>query len=103
MNEKQIREQIVCMAQRARAASFHMAAVSSIIKDRALKGMAEEIEADASEILKANERDIAAAKEKGLSAAIRDKKVTYDLARLMEGDVKPIKTSEFATAIIERM
>jgi isocitrate dehydrogenase len=40
--------------------------------------------------------------EKGLEKAFTDKKVTYDLARQMEG-VKPIKTSEFAEAIIERM
>lgn len=40
--------------------------------------------------------------EKGLEEAFVDKKVTYDLARQME-DVKPIKTSEFARAIVERM
>jgi isocitrate dehydrogenase len=40
--------------------------------------------------------------EKGLEKTFIDKKVTYDLARQMEG-VKPIKTSEFAQAIIERM
>lgn len=40
--------------------------------------------------------------EKGLSRSIQDKKVTYDLARQMEG-VQPIKTSEFAKAIVERM
>ncbi len=40
--------------------------------------------------------------ETGLEKAFIDKKVTYDLARQMEG-VKPIKTSEFARAIVERM
>jgi isocitrate dehydrogenase len=40
--------------------------------------------------------------EKGLEKAFLDKKVTYDLARQMEG-VSPIKTSEFARAIVERM
>jgi len=40
--------------------------------------------------------------EKGLEKAFLDKKVTYDLARQMEG-VKPIKTSRFAQAIVERM
>ncbi len=38
----------------------------------------------------------------GISAAIRDKQVTYDLARLM-GDVEPIRTSQFAEAVVERM
>jgi isocitrate dehydrogenase len=40
--------------------------------------------------------------EKGLEQAFLDRKVTYDLARQMDG-VTPIKTSEFARAIVERM
>jgi isocitrate dehydrogenase len=40
--------------------------------------------------------------ETSLEKTILQKRVTYDLARLM-GDVKPIKTSEFATAIIENL
>ncbi len=40
--------------------------------------------------------------EKGLEQAFLDRKVTYDLARQMEG-VIPIKTSEFGEAIVERM
>jgi isocitrate dehydrogenase len=39
---------------------------------------------------------------KGLEGAIGDKQVTYDFHRLMEGATK-LKTSEFATAMIERM
>ncbi|HJR91904.1 MAG TPA: NADP-dependent isocitrate dehydrogenase [Acidimicrobiia bacterium] len=39
---------------------------------------------------------------KGLEAAIGDKIVTYDFARLMEG-AKEVKTSEFGTAVIDRM
>ena len=39
---------------------------------------------------------------KGLKAAIAAKTVTYDFHRLMEGATK-LKTSEFATAMIERM
>ena len=39
---------------------------------------------------------------KGLESAIGDKVVTYDFARQMEG-AKEVKTSEFGTAIIERM
>ncbi|KGG13621.1 Isocitrate dehydrogenase (NADP) [Prochlorococcus sp. MIT 0601] len=39
---------------------------------------------------------------KGLSQAIEDKKVTYDLARLMEPKVEPLSCSGFANAIIER-
>src|SRR6202790_1463507 len=40
--------------------------------------------------------------EEGIAQTIRQKRVTYDLERLMAGATK-LKTSEFATAIIENM
>ena len=40
--------------------------------------------------------------EKAIEKTIQEKKVTYDFARLME-NVTPIKTSEYATAIIENI
>ncbi len=40
--------------------------------------------------------------KKGLGGAILNGQVTYDLARLMEPEVKPLKCSEFAEAIIKR-
>lgn len=40
--------------------------------------------------------------ENGLAAAIRQKRVTYDLARQMDGATK-LKTSEFAAAIVANM
>jgi len=39
---------------------------------------------------------------KGISQSISDKKVTYDLARLMEPVVEPLTCSGFANAVIER-
>ena len=39
--------------------------------------------------------------DKMLSTAIAQKKVTYDLARLMEPKAEPLKCSEFAQAIID--
>ena len=39
---------------------------------------------------------------KGISAAIADQQVTYDLARLMEPQVDPVSCSGFANSIIER-
>ena len=39
--------------------------------------------------------------ENALEKAIQQKRVTYDLARQMEGNIKPLKTSEFAQAIID--
>jgi isocitrate dehydrogenase len=46
--------------------------------------------------------DVADLIEKGLDATIRQKKVTYDLARQMEGATE-LKTSQFADAIISNM
>jgi isocitrate dehydrogenase len=40
--------------------------------------------------------------EQGLTETIRQKRVTYDLHRQMEGAVK-LKTSEFAAAIVGNM
>ncbi len=40
--------------------------------------------------------------ERGIEAAIRDKVVTYDLARQMEG-AREVRCSEFAEAVVERM
>jgi isocitrate dehydrogenase len=40
--------------------------------------------------------------EKGITETIRQKRVTYDLHRLMDGAVK-LKTSEFSAAIVENM
>jgi len=40
--------------------------------------------------------------ENGITGAIRQKRVTYDLHRQMEGATK-VKTSEYAAAIIENM
>ncbi len=39
---------------------------------------------------------------RAMEATFRDKIVTYDLARLMEG-AREVRTSEFATAVIDRM
>jgi isocitrate dehydrogenase len=39
---------------------------------------------------------------RGYERSIADKIVTYDFARQMDG-AREVKTSEFATAIIERM
>ena len=47
-------------------------------------------------------KEAAALIEKGITEAIRQKTVTYDLHRLMEGATK-VKTSEFAAAIVRNM
>jgi isocitrate dehydrogenase len=40
--------------------------------------------------------------KKGLGNAIAQSQVTYDLARLLEPPVEPLKCSEFAEAIIKQ-
>jgi isocitrate dehydrogenase len=47
-------------------------------------------------------KDVAELVERGIARTIAQKKVTYDLERMMEGASK-LKTSEFASAIIENM
>ena len=47
-------------------------------------------------------REVSELIEKGITETIRQKRVTYDLHRLMEGATK-LKTSEFAAAIVENM
>jgi isocitrate dehydrogenase len=47
-------------------------------------------------------KEVAALIESGIAKTIQQKKVTYDLERMMEG-AKKLKTSEFAAAIIENM
>ncbi len=39
--------------------------------------------------------------EKSLEKTIMKKQVTYDLARQLEGNIKPLKTSEFGQAIVD--
>jgi isocitrate dehydrogenase len=46
--------------------------------------------------------EVAVAIKRGLAGAVRKKRVTYDLHRLMEGATK-LKTSEFATEIIANL
>ncbi len=47
-------------------------------------------------------REVADMVEDGIARTIQQKRVTYDLERLMEGATK-VKTSEFATSIVENM
>ena len=47
-------------------------------------------------------KEVAGLIEQGMTETIGQKRVTYDLHRLMEGAAK-LKTSEFAAAIVENM
>jgi isocitrate dehydrogenase len=47
-------------------------------------------------------KEVSAVIERAMTETIRQKKVTYDLHRLMDGATK-LKTSEFAAALVENM
>ncbi len=61
------------MCKNARAAARRLATASTAVKNRALTRMAEEIEARQEAIAQANARDLEAAREAGLSAAMIDR------------------------------
>ena len=69
---------IVNMAKAARAAAAQMAKCGSNQKNTVLLGMADKIEADASTIKKANQKDLVRAKEMGLSPAMIDRLTVSD-------------------------
>ena len=74
-------EQMAVIGRRARKAARLMALASAQTKDIALQRIAERLRADRDEILRENERDIAAARENGQSAALIDR-LTLDDKRL---------------------
>jgi len=69
---------IVNMAKAARAAATQMAKCGSNQKNAVLLGLADKIEKDASTIKKANQKDLARAKEIGLSPAMIDRLTVSD-------------------------
>ena len=69
---------IINMAKAARTAATQMAKCGSNQKNAVLLGMADKIEKDASAIKKANQKDLARAKEMGLSIAMIDRLTVSD-------------------------
>ncbi len=61
------------MGQAAKEAAFHLATVATAQKNQALAYIADDLLANADQILAANEKDIALGKEAGLSAALLDR------------------------------
>jgi glutamate-5-semialdehyde dehydrogenase len=68
-----IPEEIRKIAEEARQASFAMAKLATGAKNRLLIGMAAALEDNAAILIEENARDLAAGKEKGLSAAMLDR------------------------------
>jgi glutamate-5-semialdehyde dehydrogenase len=76
-----IEESIQQMGRQARAAAYRLAQLSSDEKNAILRAMASSIRANAASLMQANDKDLAAGVEKGLSAAMLDR-LRLDEARI---------------------
>jgi glutamate-5-semialdehyde dehydrogenase len=76
-----IEESILQMGRQARAAAYRLAQLSSEEKNAILRAMASSIRANAATLMQANDKDLAAGVEKGLSAAMLDR-LRLDEARI---------------------
>jgi glutamate-5-semialdehyde dehydrogenase len=76
-----IEESILQMGRQARAAAYRLAQLSSEEKNAILRAMALSIRANAATLMQANDKDLAAGVEKGLSAAMLDR-LRLDEARI---------------------
>jgi glutamate-5-semialdehyde dehydrogenase len=75
----------------AKQASRRLAALDSETKDRALGALASALEERAAEILEANERDMEAGRESGLTASVLDRlRLDADRLATIAGDVRDI-------------
>ena len=70
-----IRNEMLNLAREARQASKTMAKLSSAVKDDLLRRMAAALEQGGAELLAANEKDVAAGRQKGLAPAMIDRLV----------------------------
>src|SRR5574344_817880 len=64
---------LIAMGQAARAAAFELAVTSTALKNQALLAMADELESQQAAILQANELEIRAARDSGMSQALLDR------------------------------
>lgn len=74
-------ENLIRQGKMAREAARILAVADTTVKDRALAKMADDVEIAAAEIIAANNRDIAAGKEMGLTAALLER-LTLDESRI---------------------
>lgn len=73
MTEEEIKEQVLAMGRKARAAALELAMLSAEQKNRVLFAMAKGLRSHRDEILAENAKDIAAGEQNGLSAALLDR------------------------------
>jgi len=85
---KDLRADLVRMAQKAKAAAVRLATLDTQAKNEVLRDMAAALEAGAAAILAANAKDLAAARQKRLSDAFRERLT-----------LTPQRVSEMATSL----
>ncbi len=73
-----IHDEMLSLAREAKKASRVIATLSSAVKNEMLRRMADALENQAEALQSANEKDLAAARQKGLSAAMIDRLVLDD-------------------------
>ncbi|WP_026180845.1 glutamate-5-semialdehyde dehydrogenase [Henriciella marina] len=97
-SETSLADTMLEMGQRARAASTRLSHLGGEDRSRGLLAMADALETSTEDILKANARDMAAGKEKGLSDAMLDRllltpertRATADAVRKIAGLPDPV-------------
>lgn len=89
--ETTLKQTMTELGQRARAAAARLSHQSADMRTSGLKAMADALETSAGDILKANERDVAGARSKGLSDAMLDRlALTPERMRSMSDAVRMI-------------
>lgn len=78
MTDRDIVQQVAAVAQKAKEAARRLAYLSTDVKNRALYAMADALEKRTEEILAANELDVKAGRDKGLSRALIDRLMLSD-------------------------
>lgn len=73
MENTQIGQMVLSMAQKAHGATFEISQLSSKVKDNVLLKMADALERDCDEITTANKQDVQKAEENGLNKALLDR------------------------------
>ena len=73
VKKESLREEALRLAKRAKAAARQLAPLSSEDKNRALRLMADKLEAQSAGLLEENKKDLEAAKDAGVSAALLDR------------------------------
>ena len=78
MTSEEIKTEVLEMGRKARAASHGLAKLSTDQKNSILLAMADGLVAAESAVLEANAKDIASAKENGLTAAMIDRRIRME-------------------------